>query len=95
MHHHASPVTIRVTVLVVVVVTLVVVIKDVTAPCRTVSVVENGGFLTTCSRRGARSRQYVLMLFASFVKKSCVFIRSFVKTSVYMRDVKIYTCVPG
>jgi hypothetical protein len=55
--YHASPVTIRVTVLVVVVVTLVVVIKLVTPPCRTVSVVEIGGFFTTCSRRGTRSLQ--------------------------------------
>jgi hypothetical protein len=62
----------RVTVVVLVVVTLVVVIKLVTPPFRIVSVVEKGGFFTTCSRRGARSRQYVLMLFASFVKKSCV-----------------------
>ena len=65
---HASPVTIRVKVLVVVVVTLVVVIKLVTPPCRTVSVVVRGGFFTTCSRRGTRSLQYVLMLFASFVR---------------------------
>jgi hypothetical protein len=56
-HDHTSPVTIRVTVLVVVVVTLVVVIKVVIPPFRTASVVEIGGFLTTCSRRGARSRQ--------------------------------------
>jgi hypothetical protein len=69
---HASPVTIRVTVLVVVTVTLVVVIRVVTSPCRTVSVDDNGGFFTTCSRRGTRSRQYVLMLFASFVRKSCI-----------------------
>jgi hypothetical protein len=65
---HASPITIRVTVLVVVVVTLVVVIKLVTPPCRTVSVVVRGGFFTICSRRGTRSLQYVLMLFASFVR---------------------------
>jgi hypothetical protein len=44
-------------VLVVVVVTLVVVIKVVIPPFRTDSVVEIGGFLTTCSRLGARSRQ--------------------------------------
>jgi hypothetical protein len=60
----------RVTVLVVVTVTTVVVTKLVTPPFRTVSVVEIGGFFTTCSRRGTRSRQYVLMLFASLVRKS-------------------------
>ena len=69
---HASSVTIRVIVLVVVVVTLVVVIKVVIPPCRMVSVVDIGGFFTTCSRRGARSRQKVLMLFVSFVRKSCI-----------------------
>jgi hypothetical protein len=72
--HHASSVTIRVTVVVVVVVTVVVVIKLVVPPCRTVSVVEIGGPFTTCSRRGTRSRQYVLILFASFVRKSCVLV---------------------
>jgi len=70
--HHASSITIRVTVVVVIVVTLVVVIKLVAPPCRTVSVFEMGGPFTTCSRRGTRSRQYVLILFASFVRKSCV-----------------------
>lgn len=63
--------TIRVTVLVVVTVTLVVVIKVVASPCRMDSVLVIGGFFTTCSRRGGRSRQYVLMLFASLVRKSC------------------------
>ena len=70
--HAASSETILVTVLVVVVVKIVVVIKVVPPPCRTVSVVEIGGFFTTCSRRGARSRQYVLIVFASLVRKSYV-----------------------
>ena len=69
---YTSPVIIRVTVLVVVLVTLVVVMRVVIPPCRMVSVVDIGGFFTTCSRRGARSRQRVLMLFESFVRKSCV-----------------------
>jgi hypothetical protein len=64
-------VSIRVTVLVVVAVTIVVVTKLVTPPFRTVSVIEIGGFFETCSRHGERSRQYVLMLFASLVRKSC------------------------
>jgi hypothetical protein len=72
--HHASSIIICVTVLVVVIVTVVVVIKLVTPPCRMVSVLEMGGFFTTCSRRGTRSRQYVLMLFASFVRKSWCFV---------------------
>ena len=68
----ASLVTIRVTVLVVVLVTLVVVIKVVIPPCRMVSVVVIGGFFTICSRRGAHIRQMVLVLFVSFVRKSCI-----------------------
>jgi len=66
---HPSPVTIRVTVFVVVV---MVVIKDVVPPCWMVSVVEFGGFFTTCSRHCGRSRHKVLMLFASFERKTCV-----------------------
>jgi hypothetical protein len=64
-----------VTVLVVVVTLVVVIIVVVTAPLWTLSVVEIGGFFTTCcfaaSAGTGLSRQWVLTSFRSFVRKSC------------------------
>ena len=59
-------------VLVVVVTLVVVIIVVVTPPLCKLSVIEIGGFFTTCcfGVGAGLSRQYVLMLFRSFVRKS-------------------------